>query len=72
MKPTKITITSKRDGQTSVSVHRNGKAAKACFPSMEQALADVQNKANHLVPTWVNGNRTIINAWGQGGAKDNE
>ena len=37
---------------------------KRLFPSMGQALAYVQTKENDSIPAFINGNPTIIKAWG--------
>jgi hypothetical protein len=65
-KPVKISVRSRTDGTHVFITTSSGKRVHRVFDGMGEALASIQTKENHRVPTKVNGQPTIITCWARG------
>lgn len=64
-----VQVNTVRPGLTTVNVlYRNGTNRGAQFPSMDQALAFIQQTQFAHAQATINGSATRINAWGKNGS----
>ncbi len=65
-KPVTISVRSRADGTHVFITTSNGRRIHRVFDGMGEALASIQCREFHHVPTKVNGYPTIITCWGRG------